>query len=162
MNNQSIPLSLFDKILIFFSILIIVGVLFAIIGIWSHIPEKIPIHYGFSGEVNNYGNKSMLIMLLVINITVYASVLLSIKLQKSHLLSDNGEKGIKLYKNDRLMRIFIGLESVLIMAIGKIKTILISLGKTENLGNYTVPLMLALIFFTLLFFYLRSRKIRNT
>lgn len=148
--------------MIFFSILIIVGFLFAIVGVWSRIPEKIPIHYGFSGEVNNYGNKSMLIMLLVINITVYASVLLSIKLQKSHLLSDNGEKSIKLYKNDRLMRIFIGLESVLIMAIGKIKTILISLGKTENLGNYTVPLMLALIFFTLLFFYLRSRKIRNT
>lgn len=100
-------------------------------------------------------------MLLAINIT-YASVLLSIKLQKSHLLSDNGEKSIKLYKNDRLMRIFIGLESALIMAIGKIKTILISQGKAENLGNYTVPLMLALIFFTLLFFYLRSRKIRNT
>jgi len=147
--------------LIFFSILIIVGFLFAIVGVWSRIPEKIPIHYGFSGEVNNYGNKSILIMLLAINIT-YASVLLSIKLQKSHLLSDNGEKSIKLYKNDRLMRIFIGLESALIMAIGKIKTILISQGKAENLGNYTVPLMLALIFFTLLFFYLRSRKIRNT
>jgi|SRR5690606_143760 uncharacterized membrane protein len=162
MDNQSIPLSLFEKILIFLSILIVVGVLFTIIGVWSNIPERIPIHYGFSGEADNYGNKSMLIILLVVITTVYASVLLSSKLQKSHFLSDNDEKGIKLYKNDRLMRIFIGLESVIIMAVIEIKTILISLGKAENLGNYTVPLIIALIFFTILFFYLRSRKIRNT
>jgi len=161
MKNSSIPLSGLEKFLITLSVLIIGGVAGTIIALWGDIPKRIPIHYGFTGKADNYGDKSMLIVLLVVITTVFASVLFSSKFQKSYLLKENDENSIKLYKNDRLMRIFIGLETVLIMAVIEIKTILITQGRVENLGEYTVPFIIVLIFMTMLIFYLRSRKIRR-
>ena len=43
--------------------------------IWNDLPEKVPIHYNLKGEIDHYGNKSELLILIavltVINIGVY-------------------------------------------------------------------------------------------
>ena len=163
-NHISVPLTLLDKTLISLSVLIIAGIAIILSIVWSDLPSTVPIHFGFSGEADNYGEKSSLILLLIVMSLVYASVIFSSKLQKNHILSDTNYKdcSLKLYKNDRLMRFVIGLEAIIIMSEIQIKTLLIVFGKINNIGGYSTLITIILIFSTLVFFYLRSQRIKKS
>ncbi len=163
-NHISVPLTLLDKTLISLSVLIIAGIAIILSIVWSDLPSTVPIHFGFSGEADNYGEKSSLILLLIVMSLVYASVIFSSKLQKNHILSDTNYKdcSLKLYKNDRLMRFVIGLEAIIIMSEIQIKTLLIVFGKINNIGGYSTLITIILIFSTLVFFYLRSQRLKKS
>lgn len=43
---------------------------------WGDIPDRVPMHYNFAGEVDRYGNKEGLIILLFLYVTVYGIITL--------------------------------------------------------------------------------------
>lgn len=54
---RRLPYRFFDKIAIFLSILIFLAVGISLVLAYPHLPERIPVHYGFNGEVDGWGGK---------------------------------------------------------------------------------------------------------
>ncbi|MBR3784960.1 MAG: DUF1648 domain-containing protein [Firmicutes bacterium] len=57
--------NLFDKITAMLSILILLAATLFVILHWGEMPEQIPSHYNFKGEVDDYGGKGILVFTLV-------------------------------------------------------------------------------------------------
>ena len=57
--------NLFDKIMMVLSVLILLTATLFVIMNWGEMPEQIPSHYNFKGEVDNYGGKGILVFTLV-------------------------------------------------------------------------------------------------
>lgn len=46
---------------------------------WQQLPEQIPIHYNFAGEVDGYGGKGSLILLMILSWIVFFTITISIR-----------------------------------------------------------------------------------
>jgi len=57
--------NLFDKVAAALSILILLAATLFVILHWIEMPEQIPSHYNFKGEVDDYGGKGILVFTLV-------------------------------------------------------------------------------------------------
>lgn len=57
--------NLFDKIMMTLSALILLAATVFVVLHWSQMPEQIPSHYNFKGEVDDYGGKGILVFTLV-------------------------------------------------------------------------------------------------
>ena len=57
--------NLFDKIMMVLSVLILLSATLFVIMNWGEMPEQIPSHYNFKGEVDDYGGKGILVFTLV-------------------------------------------------------------------------------------------------
>ncbi len=61
--------------------------------IWNEIPDKVPIHWGFDGQIDGYGNKSDLIFLsLLLPFSVYLLFLFLPKIDPKNRLHMMGNK----------------------------------------------------------------------
>lgn len=52
-------------------LLILIGSVCALIPLWIHIPDQIPMHYNFAGEIDRYGSKGELLVLPVVSWIFY-------------------------------------------------------------------------------------------
>lgn len=58
-------------VLEFLSVFFLVGTCVYIFLIWDNIPDRIPLHYNFAGEINRWGNKHSLLFLPIVNFLIY-------------------------------------------------------------------------------------------
>lgn len=61
----------FDIILNVLCLVIIISTILFLIITWSEIPDKIPMHYDFAGNINRWGSKTGIIVLPVITCILY-------------------------------------------------------------------------------------------
>lgn len=111
-----------SKVLILLMILSILGTVF----VYSSLPEKIPTHFNFKGEVDNYSNKSSALITGFLPLIIY---LLMVVMPKIDPKRKSYQKHKKAYD---IIKIII----VLFMIILHWLTILYSLGFSINIGMF--------------------------
>lgn len=61
--------------------------------IWNNLPQVVPIHWNIQGEIDGYGNKSMLILIpILLPLLVYVIFVLILKIDPKNKLNQMGNK----------------------------------------------------------------------
>ncbi|MFE4764672.1 hypothetical protein ACFRCT_29575 [Bacillus mycoides] len=83
---------------------------------YNNTSGEVPMHFNCLGNPDRYEDRSEMILFFGISMVIFISLLLSSKLTKNHFFSSNSSfnKSMKLYKNDRLMRVILGFETVIL------------------------------------------------
>lgn len=91
----------FQRFLSIASLLFFIGSVIFLIVIWGELPDKVPAHYGFSGEVTRYGGKWELLILPIISIFLYVFMHIVAKYPHKHnypieITEENAEEAYRI------------------------------------------------------------------
>ena len=64
--------SKFDIAINMLCLIMIIGTAIYLIVNWTNIPENVPMHHNFSGEVDRFGNKSEMIILPILTVIMFS------------------------------------------------------------------------------------------
>ncbi len=125
---------------------------------YSGLPETIPIHYNSAGEADNYGPKNTLFLLPILGTILYVGLTFLKKFPHmfNYLVQITPENATRQYENAiRLMRY---LKAVMLMVLTFLvyKTIQNATGKSEGLGSWFFPVVLAVFIIPTGIFIVRS------
>ena len=157
-----LKLSKTDKVIELIGYLILIAFWITIILSYNNLPEKIPIHYNGLGEVDNYSKKTSIFLLPIIGTFLFIILTLISKNPESFnynvkITEQNAESQ---YTNSvkmmRIMKIIV----IVIFFLIDYKTIKTSIGKSEGLGIWFLPLILGIVFIPILYFAYKSQKIK--
>lgn len=154
----TIPLTKIDLILEAFSLL---GIFFSIgmvLNEWNSIPDIIPVHFNASGEVDGYGSKSILFIMIPVMLVLY--LLLTIVNKFPHLFNflveitpENAE--IQYTYATKLIRI-LKLELIIVFSYINLSMIRSTLAGSVNLWFLFLPVTLIAIFGTIGYYFYKS------
>ena len=151
-----------DKAIELIGFLILITFWVIIIVSYNNLPEQIPIHYNGLGEVDNYSKKSSIFLLPIIGSFLFIILTLISKNPESFnynvkITEQNAESQ---YRNSvnmmRIMKIIV----IVIYFLIDFKTIKTSLGKSEGLGIWFLPMTLGIIFIPIIYFAYKSYKLK--
>lgn len=136
--------SAFERFLSIVSILLFAGSIVFSLVIWKHLPDKVPVHYGFSGEVNRWGSKWELVILPLISIMLYIFMRGLGKYPHIHNypIKITEENAKDAYRISRSLMFVLGDIILIVFTIIFINSIVVALGWSEGLGFYLLPLLL--------------------
>lgn len=137
----------------------IVGVLLFLILSWPDIPERIPMHYNFAGEVNSWGGKSSLwwltgLMVLLCTMMKVCSFFPNTWNMPCKLTESNRERVLLATKNLLAM---INVTMVLLFAY-----LIIASAGGEALNQWVFIPLLVLVFVPIIFYFIYVKKISRT
>ena len=129
---------------------------------YNSLPDIIPIHYNAAGESDGFGRKAYILMLPLISTTLFVGLTILNKFPHifNYPTGITEENAQRQYTNaTRLIRY---LKFIIVLIIGYISfmTIQNAHGKAEGLGSWFTPLFLVLVFLPLLFFIVKSVKMK--
>ena len=113
--------------------------------IWKELPQKVPLHWNIKGEIDRYGDKSELLLIILIPAFVYLLLTIVPAIDPKNKLNKMGNK------LHTLKLILIGFTSILMLFI----TYTV---KHESLGNPNNILMLIGVVFLILGNYFQTIK----
>ncbi|MGR6835880.1 DUF1648 domain-containing protein [Syntrophomonas erecta] len=156
-----LPLTRWEIWLEVLSALGILMLLFLVWQSWGTLPDKIPSHFGITGQPDAWGNKSSLITLPIIAIATH--LLLTIVSKYPHtfnypakITEENAEFQ---YLMARYLIAVLKVEIIWLFAYIEWIIIKVALGKTTGLGNLFLPVFLLVMLGTLgVYFYNTSKK----
>jgi len=87
-----------------FCIGLLIGVVIYLVLNWNNIPEKIPAHYGFEGNVDRWGNKIELIFLPIVSWIIFIVLTVIAKFPKTwntgvKITEENQERVYRVIRN---------------------------------------------------------------
>jgi len=154
LNIQRTPLQNWINII---SVFIIGGTAIYLLINYMKLPDQIPIHFNYLGEVDYWGPKESIFILLGVSILIYV---LNTRTQRiphkfNYIVEINEENAEKQYQMAVRMMSIMNLEIMSIIAY-------ISWGIVENiqLNSYVMILFLIILFSTLIMYLVNSRKYR--
>lgn len=129
-----------------------------VLGSISKLPDTIPTHFNFKGEVDDFGNKYTLLILPVIS--TFMVIGLTRLSRFPHLLNylvkiTNENFQIQSSIAIKLLR-FLKLIILFLFTWIEFSTIQVASGKSSGLGVWFLPVFLALIFIPLIYFIAKS------
>jgi len=152
----------FDKAVEVMCVVLLIAFWLLILFSFSSLPETIPIHYNGLGEVDGYGSRNSIFMLPIIGSFLF--LLLTVINKHPELFNYNTtitpENAPKQYANATTMIRVLKFTVILVFFIIDYWTVKIALGKSLGLGVWLLPLVLGLIFLPLVFFIIRSFRIK--
>ena len=95
------PTTLWQRVLGILSPALLIGSILFILIRFPSLPERIPMHYNFAGEIDGYGSRLMLLIMPVIGLVMDGSIVLAGRFPKSW---NTGVK-ITLYNRVRVYRL---------------------------------------------------------
>ncbi|WP_419880695.1 DUF1648 domain-containing protein [Peribacillus sp. B-H-3] len=150
-----------ETVLNIVSVISIMALAVYIVLIWNEIPHTIPIHFNANGDPDNHESKNVIWVFIALNIVIWSGFSLlerfPHKYHYSFLTEDNTEKQ---YKNARCMLNCLKAEIVLFFSYESWEFIQFPLGKLERLSSGSVLLAVLIVFLTLIFFIVRSFKLK--
>jgi uncharacterized membrane protein len=122
---------------------------------WGQIPDRIPSHYNFAGNPDNWSGKETLLILSVVTIFLYA--LLSLLRRFPHVYNYpvpiNDSNAAKQYLYARTMITVLKAELVCLMSFIQWQTIQVALGGATGLDPaFMIGVMAAILITTLVYF----------
>jgi uncharacterized membrane protein len=135
-----------------------------VLSIWSFfiLPDTIPIHFNATGQANGYGEKGTIFFLPVVATIIFIGITVSSKYP--HLFNfpveitpENSERQ---FNNAIRMGRFMKLSLSLIFMLIILGTIQVAQGKSDGLGAWVLPLSLALTLIPMVYFIVKSFKMR--
>ena len=164
-NNRpviKIPLSFLEKTLEWISSGVILYVFYMTLNSWADLPNRIPTHYGFSGQADAWGSKGTLLALPVVMVVFY--VLLGVLSRFPHVFNYpvpiTVENAGTQYQNARTMLSWLKVEVLGIFAYLEWCIIETALRKTQDLGWLFLPVSLIAVFGTMGYYMIRMFKNR--
>ncbi|PYG89954.1 uncharacterized protein DUF1648 [Ruminiclostridium sufflavum DSM 19573] len=156
-----IPLKPVDIILEAISIVIFIVLCLYTAFSWPNLPDTVPVHFGFSGQADGYGNKSSLLFLLPVILILYTGLSLLQKFPHiyNYIVEITQKNALTQYTCAiRMMRV-LKLIIVIIFSYIQFQSIRAASTGTTSLGLWFLPVVLVLLFGTL-GFYLKA-SVRN-
>ena len=131
--------------------------------IWSHIPEIIPTHFGFSGTPDAFGNKNSLFILVIIAVSLHLllAVLSKFPQYYNYPFSITEKNAEPLYKIGRQLMLLIDLEISFLFSILTWQNVQAALGKIEGINSVILFLFIGAIFLTLIVEIVKMNKVNN-
>ncbi|MGP4081206.1 DUF1648 domain-containing protein [Pseudalkalibacillus sp. R45] len=127
---------------------------------WSSIPNKVPVHFNFAGEPDNWGHKGLIWLLLFIGISMWIGLTFLEKYPHVYNYITLTEENIeKQYKNASMMINVIKNELLILFVLLTWRTVQVAKGSHENLPGWDLPVILGILFITLAFFINRSFRL---
>jgi uncharacterized membrane protein len=156
-----IPLTLPEIVIEGICVLSLLGAALFMLLNYNDLPNRIPSHFGFSGQVDGWGGKGGLIVLLIANMGLYVSLtVLGIFPHTFNYLCEITDDNAEFqYTNARTLIRLVKTEISLMLSYLLCITILVAKGKAEGVGIAFLPIVLIVLFGTLAFFIIRM--IRN-
>lgn len=128
---------------------------------WSNLPAHVPTHYNLSGEPNAWGSKGMIWVPLIIGIVMWIGLAILERFPHTYnymnLTKDNVEKQ---YKNAQLLINFLKNEIGIYFAYSAWNDVQIANGIVTPLSSWSGLIFIIILFSTLIFFIIRSIKIK--
>lgn len=151
-----------DQVIELIGYLILIAFWITIIVSYNYLPEKIPIHYNGLGEVDNYSKKTSIFLLPIIGTFLFIILTLICKNPESfnYTVKITEHNAARQYKNSinmmRIMKIIV----IIMFFIIDVKTIKTSMGKSEGLGIWFLPMTLGIVFIPIFYFAHKSHKMK--
>jgi uncharacterized membrane protein len=155
--------SALDLVLIGISI---IGVLLSILPLLLHftaLPEVLPVHFDASGNPNGYGDKNLLFTIPIINLALLVGLEYLARMPHHHnyMVEITPENASAQYHNSSLMLRFLTAINCLFFSWIVTRTLLISQTEVDGLGIYSVPLFLLGNLGGIVFFMIRSARLKT-
>lgn len=152
----------FDKAIEIACVLLLIAFWLLTLFSYYSLPETIPIHYNGLGEVDGYGPKNSIFALPIIGTFLFFMLTVLNKHPElfNYTATITPENAAKQYANAITMIRVMKLTVILVFFIIDYWTIKIALHKSLGLGVWLLPLILGLIFLPLVFFIIRSFRIK--
>jgi uncharacterized membrane protein len=148
--KMNLPNSSFENLVEIIAAFGLVFTIYTIFTSWPALPERIPTHFGFSGNPDAWGGKSSMMMFPVLAFLLYTG--LSIFQRFPHiynypvkLTEENVERQYRIARN---MMICIKAEIVWTFAVIEWQIVQVALGKAVGLGPNFLILIIVVIFAT--------------
>jgi uncharacterized membrane protein len=142
------------------SALSIIGMIVCTFFLWKNSLDPVPMHYNFNGEVDTYGSKSSMLILLFIDVICYVGIALLSKYPEvyNYCVEINEENREKQFLMAQTFMKAINAEITVIFFYIQLHTLIgITTGR-QNLSVGFMPLFLIILFGTIGFYILKSRK----
>ncbi|MFC4077210.1 DUF1648 domain-containing protein [Salinithrix halophila] len=158
----SIPKSKVELIIDILSIIVIVFTLLNVLIAWGNLPDRIPTHVSGSGNVDDWGSKWYIFLEPILQVIFYIS--LTILGRFPHLFnypfSFSENKADLIYRNGKMLVSCLKLELVFLLGYLSWETIEIALEKKQFLGSLGIPIGVACLIFTIIYFIVRLSRIK--
>ncbi|MCG3121548.1 MAG: hypothetical protein ALAOOOJD_04703 [bacterium] len=158
----NLPRSSFENSLEFLGAMGLLLMFIVIAQYWPSLPERIPSHFGVSGQPDAWSGKSMLLILPVIAAVLYAG--LTVLSRYPHLYNYawpiTEANAAAQYRLAREMIIVLKTEIVWLFAYVNWQTIQTALGRAQGLGPAFLPIFLLIIFGSLGFYLYKGFRAR--
>jgi hypothetical protein len=166
-HNQSRPrikikVTPWEFILEIISLLGLLGAAYMLIKFWTDLPDKIPKHFGFTGEVDAWGDPSSLYFLLGVNLLMY--IMMTIIRRFPHtfnypvqITADNAAQQYQLaiwyiaLLKAQVVWLFVYLQWQIIQ---------VALGNSTGLGTWFIVVVILAFLLPTIFYVLTSGKYR--
>lgn len=162
MNNQpkiEVPGSIFETLLNAITLLIFFAMLLFLLIQFDTLPDQVPSHYNGMGEVDGWGGKEQLFLLPIIAVVLWLGMTVLERyphiFNYLNLTNDNAELQ---YKNGRAMMNVLKNEIMFFFSIITVQNIRVAFGTAEGLGVFFLPVLLIVVFGSVLFFIFRMLR----
>lgn len=127
---------------------------------WSGLPDEIPIHFGVSGDPDNWGGRGMIWFLPVLGLAMWAGMTVLTRFPHAYNYPwvITRENAADLYRLSRSMVIWINTEVTLLFAFIQWGTLRTAAGDADGLGVLIVPVSIIGVFGTIGYFMWASSK----
>lgn len=153
------------KVGIVFNIIALILFCFSVLFViaqWSSLPDLVPSHYNALGEADSWSHKAFIFIPLGIGLFLWLGCHEIEKRPHLHNYTGLTEENIrKQYQNSMLLINFIKNELLLFLSYGGVNDVFVSHGKKSLLGIWELPIFAVMIGGTLLFFVIRSFKVKK-
>ena len=113
--------------------------------VWNQLPAKVPMHWNIKGEIDRYGNKNELIILILMPLLIYLLLLLIPKIDPKNKLLQMGKK-------------YQALKIILISFTSLLSLFLIYTAKSQSLASANYIVLIVGVLFILLGNYFPTIK----
>ncbi|GAE26688.1 hypothetical protein JCM9140_2775 [Halalkalibacter wakoensis JCM 9140] len=133
----------FERFLSVISILIFIGSCIFLVVMWDTLPDQVPAHFGITGEVNRFGSKWELVVLLIVGVALYLLMHVLEKYPHLHnypieITESNAEAA---YRISRSLIGFVKNVILILFAMATINSMIIALEWGEGIGLVLLPLI---------------------
>ncbi len=158
-----IQLTTSDKVLEMIGWTSMLAIWVLIITSYSTFPAIIPTHYNGAGIADGFGGKGSILALPIIATILFIGMTILSKFPHTfnYPTDVTANNALKLYTNATKMIRILKLVIVVIFALIILQTIRNVKGEVNGLGVWFLPLTLALIFIPIIYFMIKSVRMKN-
>lgn len=129
---------------------------------WSSLPEKIPTHFGFSGEPDSWGAKWIIWLLPGIGLVLYGFLTIAVRFPHrfNYPWPINEENAQRQYALARTLIALIKIEVIWLFAFLAWRSIEIANGNATGLSAAFLPVVLVVLLGTVTWYLVRAQSAR--
>lgn len=133
-----------------------------LIHFWPALPETVPTHFGFSGEVDAWGSRNSLFILPATGL-VFFVILTALGFfphSYNYLFKITEENAQAQYRLARTLMGCLKMQTIFLFSYMEWQTIMTSLGKSDGMGQNLIFVIVGIMFGTIGIYFYRSARAR--